>query len=85
MVPAVSSHFCQDFHCLSTHSEMSAELRVRVHWHCYVKIFIYSRYGLFLEVTHELPNFYDIVKEQYMKPGHKFILHVWDMLNQNLH
>ena len=46
---------------------------------------IYSRYGLFLEIAHELPNFYDIVKEEYMKPGHKFILHVRDMLNQNLH
>ena len=41
--------------------------------------------GLFLEITHERPNFFDMVKEEYMKPGHKFILHVRDMLNQNLH
>ena len=32
-----------------------------------------------------LPNFYDIVKEEYMKPVHKLILHVRDTLNQNLH
>ena len=71
MVPAVSNHSCQDFDCLSTHFDMSSKLRVRVHLHCYVKISIYSRYDLLLEIIHELPNFYDIVKEECMKPGHK--------------
>ena len=51
MVPTIS---IQDFDSLSTYSEMSSELRVRVHWHCYVKISIYSRYGFFLETTHFL-------------------------------
>ena len=63
---------------------MTSKLRVKVHWHCYVKIFIYSRYCLFLKITHELPNFYDIIEEEYMKPGHKFILYVRDYMHANI-